>query len=89
MVSRYGTAGSESRKPPWSISIRTGSALLASVFERVTRNSMWAINGVASAWTASMLTLGNRLLLVTSWSRKVSRSLPARSSRTSPDTGFV
>ena len=71
----------------WVIAIITsrGEAL---VFERATENFASAIPGEASACIAAMLTRGIVLLLVTSWSGNVSRSLPTTSSITVPDVGF-
>ena len=60
----------------WVISKFTVSAL-AEVWESVTRNSGLAINGVASAYSASMLTCGVASRLTTSWSAvNVAVSLP-------------
>ena len=71
----------------WVNSRSTVSALVE-VLERVTRNSGHASPGAASSWTASMLTRGTALLLVTVRSVKPPASLPLASSITAPVLGF-
>ena len=58
------------------------------MFERITRNTGFAIPGVASGCTAAIVTRGTRLLLVTASSVNGPASLPAASSIT-PLAGFV
>ena len=78
--SRYSTA--------W-VTVRFTSSAVAAVFERITRNSGFAIPGVASVCSASMVTRGTALLLVTARAENVAASLPETSSTTSPLPGFV
>ena len=72
----------------WVMPMFTVSAVPPEL-ERVTRNSAWAIPGVASGYTAVMLTRGMVLLLVTFWSANAAASLPFASSITEPVPGFA
>ena len=58
------------------------------MFERRIRKTGFAISDEASACTASMLTRGTVLLLVTARSVKSAASLPFVSSITAPVPGF-